>query len=333
MGALAPNVKKRICPFFDFPRKKKYDEALFITKTTKVAKGLKRHWGTDAEFYLDDQDVREKLTVAGQQQYAYVLGALKGFRVIPVVALDRPVHNAAVARLKRTDEIDSPIVAFRAHPQDFEDFDGQQVEYDLDDVFNKFDEIDLVFDCQLCMGLNAFTTAQQIAAFAQKFSSTYKKVRRVIVTGSCIPAKIGEVLGTDDATTIERRELEIIAKAQALSDLKVLAGDYATVSPFYSDKEFDPRILQKVTAPRLIYSFDHSHYVSRGISLDSGGQEQYLDMTKELCDQKFFREGHSFGEVYFVEKSRGIGGNATNATVVKPSVVAHITYMVKGAKL
>jgi len=186
MGALARNVKKRISPFFDFPRKKKYDEALFIAKTTKVTKGLKRHWGTDAEFYLDDQDVREKLTVAGQHQYAYVLGALKNFRVIPVVALDRSAHNAAVARLKRNGELNSPIVAFRTHPEDFEDFDEQQIEYDLDDIFKEFDEIDLVFDCQLCTGLNVSTTAQQIAAFAQKFSSTYKKVRRVIVTGSCI---------------------------------------------------------------------------------------------------------------------------------------------------
>lgn len=83
----------------------------------------------------------------------------------------------------------------------------------------------------------------------------------------------------------------------------------------------------------MIYSFDHSHYVSRGISLDTGGQEQYLDMTKELCNQTFFRRGYSAGEAYFAEKSRGIGSNATNATVVKPSVVAHITYMVMGAKL
>ena len=326
MSGLAPNVKQRICPFFDFPRKKKYDAALFTAKTAKITSGLKRHWGTQAEFYLDDLDVREKLTVQGLQQFAYVLGALKGMRVVPVVGLDRPAHNAAVAAVKRNGEVDSPVVAFRVHPQDFEDFDGQQaeIEYDLDDVFKDFDEIDLVFDCQLCIGLNVSTTAQQIAAFAKKFSGAYKKVRRVIVTGSCIPAKIGDVLGTDEATILPRRELEIIAKSRDLSDAGVLAGDYTIVSPFYSDKEFDPKLLQKVTAPRLIYSFDHSHYVSRGFSLESGGQEQYIGMTKELCEQGFFRPGYSTGDDYFTEKSKGIGNNATNGTVVKPSVVAHI---------
>lgn len=333
MGALVPEVKERICPFFDFPRKKKYDESLFATKASKIAKGLARHWSNEAEFYLDDLDVREQLTIAGRQQYAYVLGVLKGSCVIPVVALDRPAHNSAVAHLKRAGKIDSSTVAFRIHPQDFEVFDEEHIEYDLDDVFKVFDTIDLVFDCQLCTGLDVSAAAQQIATFAHQFTSTYQKVRRVIVSGSCIPAKIGDVVGTDDATTVKRRELEIIAKAQDLSEFEVLPGDYATVSPFYSDKEFDPRILQKVTAPRLIYSFDHSHYISRGTSLDSGGQRQYLGMTQALCGRKFFRDGYSFGEDYFLEKSKGIGGNATNATIVKPSVVAHITYMVRGARL
>jgi hypothetical protein len=37
--------------------------------------------------------------------------------------------------------------------------------------------------------------------------------------------------------------------------------------------------------------------------------------------------------LYFSAKSQGIGKRAMNGTVVKPSVVAHITYMVLGAKL
>ena len=335
MSELAPNVKKLICPFFDFPRKKKYDAALFATKTDRIASGLKRHWGSETEFYFDDLDVKEKLTVEGRQQYAYLLGALKGLRVIPVVGLDRSMHNAAVADLKRNGKIDSPVVTFRAHPQDFEDFDGQQeeIECNLDEVFNEFQEIDLVLDCQLCTGLDVTTTAQQIAAFAQKFSAVYKKVRRVIVTGSCIPPSIRDVLATDEATTLPRCELEIIAKTRDLSEGDVVVGDYTTVSPFYSDADLDPKLFQKVMTPRLTYAFKRSFYISRGSSLQSGGQDQYVGLTKELCGQSFFRPGYSLGEDYFYEKSKGIGKRAMNGTVVKPSVVAHITYMVLGAKL
>lgn len=143
MSELASDVKKRICPFLDFPRKKRYDAALFATTTVRIARSLKRHWGVETEFYFDDLDIRDKLTVEGQQQYAFVLGALTGLRVIPVVGLARSMHNAAVADLKRNGEIDSPVVAFRAHPQDFEDFDGQQdeIEDEMGDIFKEFQEI------------------------------------------------------------------------------------------------------------------------------------------------------------------------------------------------
>ena len=200
-------------------------------------------------------------------------------------------------------------------------------------VFNEFQEIDLVLDCRLCTGLEVSTTAQQIATFARKFCDAYDNVRRVIVAGSSLPASIRDVLTVDRTEVVARRELAIICEARSLSHVQLVAGDYTTVSPFYSDANLDPRILQNVMTPRLIYPFRKSHYITRGVSMKSGGYEQYVGMTLKLCGQDFFRSGYSTGETYFYEKSRRIGKNATNGTVVKPSVVAHITYMVLGAKL
>lgn len=259
--------------------------------------------------------------------------ALNGLQVIPVVSLDRTTHNAAVAHLKRSGGIASAIVAFRAEQRDFEDFDNteDQIDYDLAAVFKEFEVVDLILDCRLCGGLDVSTTAQQIAVFSQKFCRVYP-VRRVIVTGSCIPPSIRDVLGTDDDATLPRRELEIIARVRNLVDMDLVTGDYATVSPFYGDVQFDPKLFQRVTAPRLIYSFNHSHYIVRGSSLALGGHEQYVGLTSSLCAQDFFRSGYSTGEDYFYKKSQGIGKNATNGSVVKPSVVAHVTYMVLGAK-
>lgn len=68
--------------------------------------------------------------------------------VIPDVGFDRSMHNAAVTDQKRDGKINSPVVAFRVHPQDFEDFDVQ------------LEEIAHVLDCQLCTGLDGSTTAQ-----------------------------------------------------------------------------------------------------------------------------------------------------------------------------
>ena len=335
MGELAPEVKQAICPFFDFPRKNaNYDSDTHAKTAQSIAKSLKNHWGDNAEFYFDDLDINQNLTVKGEHQYAYALKALQKLQVIPVVALDRIKHNAAVAQLKRDDEITSATVAFRAEQGDFGDFDAKedQIDYDLANVFEQFETIDLILDCRLCTGMNILETARQIATFARKFSGKYGQVRRVIVTGSSLPASIGDVLSVDSTEVLVRRELTIISKARELSEVNLVAGDYTTVSPFYSDADLDPRILQNIMTPRLIYPFNQSYYITRGVSMRSGGQNQYAGLTKQLCRQSFFRSRYSFGENYFSEKSRGVDNRAMNGTVVKPSVVAHITYMVLDAK-
>jgi len=335
MAELAPEVKQAICPFFDFPRNKASNNLeTYIAKAQSIATSLKKHWGSDAEFYFDDLDIDQKLTVKGEHQYAYMLKVLKELQVIPVVALDRTKHNAAVAQVKRDGEIASATTAFRANQSDFEDFEDNedQIDYDLASVFNQFEAIDLILDCRLCTSSNVLETARQIATFAKKFCDAYDKVRRVIVTGSSLPASIGEVLKVDSTEVVDRRELAIISNARNLSDVELVAGDYTTVSPFYSDADLDPKIMQNVMTPRLIYPFGQSHYVTRGVSMKSGGYGQYVGLTVELCGQNFFRPGYSTGEDYFYEKSQRVGSNATNGTVIKPSVVAHITYMALDAK-
>lgn len=336
MSELTPEVKQAICPFFDFPlRKEPHDSTTYSNTTQSIAAGLTKHWGTDAEFYFDDFDIAQKLKVENQEPYAYVLGALKGLCVIPVVGIGRGPHNDSVVQLKRSGQIVSPSVAFRAVQDDFEDFElnKDEIADGLDGIFAEFDAIDLILDCRVCSGSDVSLTARQIAAFSRKFRASYK-VRRVIVTGSSIPPSLGDVVKPNSVGTVARSEVAIISAVRELSNLDIVAGDYATVSPFYSDADFDPRLFQKVTAPRLIYSFNHSHYIARGVSLESGGPAQYVGLTQELCGQQFFRgRGYSTGDGYFDDKRMRVGKNATNGTVVTPSVVAHVTYMVLGARL
>jgi len=335
MGDLASDVKQAICPFFDFPRKANYDATTYADATRKIATSLKRHWGADAEFYFDDFDVEQKLTVKGEHQYAYLLKAIQELQVVPVVALGRTKHNGAVIKLRRDGEITSATVAFRVEQDDFENFENSedQIDYDLMAVFKEFDEIDLILDCRLCTGKNVSETGQQIATFAEKFCSIYDKVRRVIVTGSSIPASSRDMLGTNSNCTVPRRELAIISKARDFSSVVLVAGDYATVSPLYSDA-LDPMIMQRVMTARLAYTFHGSHYFIRGSSVGADGYEQYFGLADILCGQSFFRgPTYSQGDLYLHQKSRRLGNNCTPGSVIKPSVVAHITYMVRDVEV
>ena len=64
MGELSPEVKKAICPFFDFPRKKtNYDPDTHADTAQSIATSLKKHWGSDEEFYFDDLDINQKFTL------------------------------------------------------------------------------------------------------------------------------------------------------------------------------------------------------------------------------------------------------------------------------
>src|SRR5262245_51549520 len=163
MSELAPEVKGAICPFFDFPRKKaKYVSPTYADTAHNIATSLKKHWSNDAEFYFDDLDIDQTLIVGGEHQYAYMLKALNELQVIPVVGLDRVSHNAVAASLKSNGEILSAVVAFRTDPGDFEDFDSNedQINYDLGNVFNEFEAIDLILDCRLCTGFKVLETAR-----------------------------------------------------------------------------------------------------------------------------------------------------------------------------
>jgi len=335
MSELAPEVKKAICPCFDFPRKKQYTPMLLASTADRIAEGIRRNWGTTAEFYFDDRDLAQQLKVNGKDQYAYILESVKGMPVIPVVALDRINHNATVAQLKRNGQINSNTVAFRVDPEGFEDFASfsEQLEPNLKASFGMFDEIDLIADCRVCTGLNVSETGQQIANFAKQFCDAYN-VRRVIVTGSSIPPSSSDILPTNSNCTVPRRELAIISKARNLSDVDLIAGDYATVSPFYSDADLDPRILQTVMTARLAYTIKGYHYFIRGSSVKSGGYEQYFGLANTLCGQSFFRgPTYSLGDRYLHEKSLRHGNNCTPGAVIKPSVVSHITYMVQDARV
>ncbi len=335
MGQLTPEVKQAICPLFDFPRNNEnYTSENYAKKTIKIAKSLTKHWGSDAEFYFDDFDISQNLQVEGEHKYAFALRALRELQVIPVVGLGRTTHNDSVVRLKREGMISSATVAFRAEQVDFEDFESKDddIDYDLTTAFDEFEAIDLILDCRLCTNMDIIETAQQIATFSRKFSRTYEKIRRIVLTGSSIPASIRDTVNTDDSAIIPRHELEIIAKARDLVELDIITGDYATVSPLFAEMTFSPLLIQRVTAPKLIYSFDNCHYISRGTSLASGGQDQYVGLINDLVNQAFFRgSGYSFGDNYFDDKIKRIGNKATNGAVVKPSVVAHITYMALGA--
>lgn len=336
INELNTSVLNKITPFFDYPRSSKLPtNAQFEQTTKRLSKSLLKHIGLDKELYFDNFDLIDDLNINGVHNYYFFLQSLSDHNIIPVLGIDRTdKHSLAVEQALNDQHISSNVIAFRILPQDFDNyavFQGE-IEETLEDVIEKFENIDLIFDCRLCTTLNPEKTAKDIVQFAEKFINDYE-TRRIIVTGSSIPASIGEILHTNSSCAIDRNELNIFKKVQGeKEELNFIFGDYTTVSPYYSDFNIDPKILQNIIAAKISYSFDDKHYFIRGGSIKANGLQQYSTLADDLCNKPFYRgSSYSTGDNYFEAKKLKQGNNCTPSTIIKPSVVSHITYMVNGS--
>lgn len=333
ISELKADVRSAICPFFDYPKKTGgFSADQFKASVFKTVRGIAKHLSDLPEFYFDNYDVADTLTIDGDHNYQYLLQHLVAWPVIPVVGVDRsPDRLNAVATLKDNGVIKSNHVAFRLTAEDFEKFAviEDDIENDLKPIFARFEAVDLVFDCRICGNADADKTSKAILDFSKKFCSKYQ-VRRVVVTGSSIPASISGVLKVKTECLLPRAELVIfgnVAEKHGHADL--VFGDYTTVSPDYSDVSIPPEMMQIMMAPKFTYTLQDHHYLIRGAGLKANGYHQYFAMAKSLCSKKFFRgAAYSFGDAYLDQKSRKLGSNCTPAAAIKPTVNAHISYMV-----
>lgn len=333
ISSLSSSVRASICPFFDFHKKiGGYSAQEFIDSVAKTLKSFRKHLVGIDEFYFDNYDIDENIVVQGEHNYLFLLKNLTSLPVIPVVAIDRSEkHIEAVVDLKEKETIKSNCVAFRITPEDFEDFAAVADEIDeiLSKILAQFESVDLIFDCRMCRNLNPKVLGQQILDFSATFCSSYP-TRRVIVTGSSIPASIGDLLRVNHELILDRTEISIFRYVQPLHNhhQNLLFGDYATVSPNYSDSDIPPEMLQNVMTAKFTYSFSDKHYFIRGAGLKTNGRRQYFQMAHALCQKNFFRgENFSSGDEYLAQKSRAEGGNCGPNTVIKPAIVSHITFI------
>jgi len=334
LGELDLDVLERVIPFFDYPRPnepKTCEE--FVSDVQRLARSVKKHLSKFREIYIDTYDFDGNYEIEGVYSYFYLVDSIRGMDVIPVVSIDRGIeHLESVIDLARENRISSDVVAFRITAEDFSNYlvVEDEIRDLLGEVFEEYSEVDLIFDCRLCTSVNPQEIGQQIADFFSLFSDNYV-VRRKIVTGSSIPASVGDILVVNSECHIVKKEIDIFKNVIRYSgNVNFIYGDYAIVSPNYSDVIIQPEIMQNVMTAKLIYTYDNKHYFIRGGSLKTKGYEQYFDLAGVVCAKPFFRGAdYSAGDAYLEEKSRREGSNCMPGTIIKPSINAHITYIVR----
>jgi hypothetical protein len=336
---LADEILNDIIPFFDLPAKKGMVEETFRTMVDKSARKLEKNLGKYHPFFLDNFDITDAITVAGKPNYSYIAKAFSNMPFIPVIGLDRsPAHNKVIFQGKEEGLINSASVALRLVGEHFTDFD--LVEEEISDLLKRaldvFENCILIIDCRVCLNVNPEAEANRIQEFLRAAEAKFL-FTEIIVTGSSLPASIGQVAKTTQESELERVELLIFDALRNLGGMDhVSVGDYTVVSPLYSDVTLPPEMLLNITAPKVLYAHGLVHYIARGGALKthSRGNLQYNDMLSNLIKMPFYRgEHYSFGDKFFKEKAHMGGSMVTPGSVLQPSINAHITYMATGHPL
>lgn len=336
---LPTELKAGITPFFDIPRKKEgLTEIQYCSLVTKGARSIEKHLKGFECFFLDNFDIDDAIKVAGDDNYAFVIECFSKLRFIPVVGLDRTArHNQIVLDARSNGKIASTQVALRLQPIDCEEFD--LIKDELLDLttrcLERFERLILIIDNRVFLGSDIAKRTNELLAFIPKCMQ-YVPFEKLVITGSSIPASIGELVGTNDHGEKERFEINVSrAVFGAIKDERIFLGDYTVVSPLYSDFDLPPEMMRNVTAPKIAYSFEHAHYFFRGASLGSHprGNLQYNDLAAKLIAMPFYRfPPYSYGDYYFDEKAKGLGALVTPSSIVKPTINAHMTYMCRDFK-
>jgi len=334
IGELKDIVLSEIIPFFDLPKSKDTeDEEGFIKDVTRISKSIDKHLSDATELYFDTYDVNYEFDVEGTHHYLYLLQLLNSEKVIPVVSVDRsPEHIEAVKIYKTEFDQSNNVIALRLTAEDFENYSVtiDDIEEMLSETLQLFNAVDLIFDCRMCKNLKPTELAEKIKTFSNDINRNFT-IRHFIITGSSIPASISDTLPVASEVTINRVEADVFDQASNNSDdIEYLYGDYTIVSPEYSDVDIEPEIMQSVITAKFAYTYENKHFFIRGEGLKTKGYDQYFTLAAELCSKPFYRgEDYSEGDKYFHEKSLSKGSNGTPSAVIKPSVNAHVSFIVK----
>ncbi|MFZ6774832.1 beta family protein [Undibacterium sp. SXout7W] len=339
LNELADDLKATIVPFFDLPRKKEGMTAEeFCALTEKSARSVERNLSDFGAFYLDNFDIEDTVKVNGTDNYQFVIDRFCKTNFIPVIGLDRTfARNQLVFDAKKSGQINANQIALRLQAEDIEEF--ALVQSEILDLFNLgsglFEQWILIIDNRVCIEIDAGKRAAQLLSFVPACLKAIP-FDEVVVTGSSIPASIGDVIGTNSEGVHERQELSIFQPViEKIRNGKISFGDYTIVSPLYSDIDIPPEALRNVTAPKIAYSYGKVHYIFRGGQLSSHprGNLQYNDLAERLVSMEFYRTPpYSFGDHYLNEKANGRGKGVTPSSILKPTINAHITYMCRDFK-
>lgn len=342
---LNDSKKKGLVPFFDFPRKKpkksrygtttlKDKKELFYNDLARLESKFNLNLTWINEFYLDNYDVEDGISIDGRYNYYNIIEKFAKFGMIPVIALDRSIEHMKAIKYGYTEELfKQKKIAIRLTKEYFSNFllFEDELIVLIDELKQHVEKFDFIFDCRVCKQGDSLLLSEQIVSFIKDLLIRNIPLGHVITTGSMIPASISELLTTQSELDIEREEIKVFVSVnEAFKQVKdITFGDYGAVSPEYSDIELFDEDMQNITTAKVIYPYSNRIFVKRGGRV-KGDKYQYNEFAEYIVNTKDIYRGKYFsqGDHFLYQKANYEGKSVTAASIVKPLVNIHLSYMI-----
>lgn len=338
LAELPRHVSTSMCPFFDVPRPQNQTEVSIVARlnlgVSKLSPRLPR-----MSFYIDNYDLDDSIPIGGLPQYQYILNAVAGFDVIPVIALNRSAdHN--VAALGFMSGRTRKELALRLTRGDLDSYGLTKLL--LSPLWSQMiaagtQSVHLILDLRI-ISEDLDPLVEILRSFLTSFKNDFT-VSKIVVSGSSLSPLIGDVVSTHSENEIDRLEAILWSKLRLKLPSFILNildyGDYGHVSPEYSDADLDPRILRSVSTPKVFYTHGSKLHVIRGGSFKTtpSGNGQFYQIADALVQKKFYRgAGYSYGDSYIYDRSfhakpRASKGGSQGSWI-KATQNSHILYIV-----
>lgn len=328
---LSDEERGEIIPLLELPRDSTYNESLLVKKIDDYVKKFKKITKTFS-FFIDNYEVSDEIKIKGKDNYHFLLESFADYNIIPIIGLDRTDEHNSIG-ISFANKSSFRRIGIRITQEYFASFPAY---YDELDILLK--KIDLDVNCTIMLDCN-YIDDLNVIALENSIVNVIKYVHKkkpgciILVAGSSIPIPTNpqSLVKVDTNAMIVRNEIILYRNLiRKLPKVQFHFGDYTVVSPGFMEIDIDPKIIFSRMTSKIIYSLLDTHYFTRGRSIKLHGLEQYFKQAQDIIKQPFFRgKNYSWGDGYLYEKATNKGTNITPATIIAPTVNAHIKFMIE----
>jgi hypothetical protein len=330
---LLPEDRNIIVPLLEIPRDDSYTDNNLISRIDKCAKRMNKNIESGFSFYIDNLEVPDKIEINGSDNYQYLIDSFSDFDIVPVIGFDRTeTHNNISYNFANKK---SKKIAIRITQDYFENFLAYKS--DLRRVFDKINanvSFILLLDCNYIEDNKTVESCKIGILKILNYIDKIKRFSKIVISGSSIPTPIGEKVKKGTYVKIERNEVQLFKEiVHNYPEENIIFGDYTVVSPGYSEINIEPDAMLNVIMPKIIYTLLDFQHIIRGQKLKTHGLDQYFSQAETIINEPFFRgKNNSWGDNYLYERVEHKAKKITPASIIAPTVNAHIKFMIDEIK-